>query len=796
MEDIQKRQQNFSVNFYLVLEKENKDSLNSPDYEEGDAFEEKVIFSKNPTTGDNIGFYIALAIISFVFLIFILKKTSMKKVKKNSLGLFVLFAVLYIVFMPQIAKSLEGLTFNVMFENYSELKDKLLITYDVDGTLNTKVIPYDTKVPLDDPYKEGYIFKGWYNDDGTLFDLNTSIKEDINLTAIFEADVYDILYNLNGGEVENPDSYTIEEEVQINNPSKTGYTFEGWSGTDLSELTKNLVIFKGSIGARSYEAHWVANEYTVIFDKNTGEGAMNSITAYYDTPRYLPVNEFSKEDAKFLYWNTQPDGSGISYNNESYIKNLVSEGEITLYAQWISQSEWAMFKDGRWVNAQMKQIAGNDGATYGTVDNNILSIERSVAPAPSTATTISVKSIYSPSPLDMWYDSANRTIYYYSTAKYIYLNSDSQSFFSYFHALTNIDYDGFRTDDVTNMFGMFAQTKSLTNVDLRNFNTAKVTNMDSMFNQCNAETNIDVSNFDTRNVKNMRRMFTACEHVTYLDLSKFNTSNVTDMTKMFDYLPLIETINVSHFNTQNVTTMEGMFRDCPRLKTLDLSSFDTKNVTNMAGMFGCSDSNPPRVEFSGLTSITINTNNFNTSKVTSMKQMFFKCSKLKSFDFSGFDTSNVTDISGMFSQRHSITGLDLSGFNTSKVTNMSSMFNNCNSMVSINVSNFDTRNVKNMNRMFSSCRALLALDVSSFSNTENILNDMTKMFDNMVSLTTIYASDNFLTDSVTSGSDVFKNDASLVGGNGTVCNGVQRTGYTYARIDGGELLPGYFTRKV
>ena len=48
VKDIQKRQQNFSVNFYLVLEKENKDSLNSPDYEEGDAFEEKVIFSKNP----------------------------------------------------------------------------------------------------------------------------------------------------------------------------------------------------------------------------------------------------------------------------------------------------------------------------------------------------------------------------------------------------------------------------------------------------------------------------------------------------------------------------------------------------------------------------------------------------------------------------------------------------------------------------------------------------------------------------------------------------------------------------
>ena len=73
----------------------------------------------------------------------------------------------------------------------------------------------------------------------------------------------------------------------------------------------------------------------------------------------------------------------------------------------------------------------------------------------------------------------------------------------------------------------------------------------------------------------------------------------------------------------------------------------------------------------------------NTSKVTTMYQMFQFCSNLTSLDLSGFDTSNVTSMSEMFRHCESLTSLDLSGFNTIKVTDMGSMFESCTKLKTI-----------------------------------------------------------------------------------------------------------------
>lgn len=69
-------------------------------------------------------------------------------------------------------------------------------------------------------------------------------------------------------------------------------------------------------------------------------------------------------------------------------------------------------------------------------------------------------------------------------------------------------------------------------------------------------------------------------------------------------------------------------------------------------------------------------------------------------------------------------------------------------------------------------------------------------------LTTIYASNKFVTTSMTSSSDnVFKDCNSLVGGNGSTLSSIyaiNRYGYTnssYARIDT-PSTPGYFTLKT
>ena len=268
--------------------------------------------------------------------------------------------------------------------------------------------------------------------------------------------------------------------------------------------------------------------------------------------------------------------------------------------------------------------------------------------------------------------------------------------------------NGFNTDSVTNMRGMFLYCQDLTGLDVSSFNTENVTNMSRMFEWCIGLTGLDLSNFNTENVTDMSGMFVMCWSLTSLDLSNFNTSNVTNMSGMFEGCKKLTSLNPSNFNTSNVTNMNSMFDGCNRLRILDLSNFNTSNVTDMSEMFWNCD---------GLTNLDLS--NFNTSNVTDMSSMFGECYALTSLDLSNFNTSNVTDMSSMFGECYALTSLDLSNFNTSNVTDMNNMFGGCYALTSLNLSNFNTSNVTDMNDMFSECYALTSLNLSNF-NTEKV----------------------------------------------------------------------------
>ena len=395
----------------------------------------------------------------------------------------------------------------------------------------------------------------------------------------------------------------------------------------------------------------------------------------------------------------------------------------------------ATFKAGSDFNSIIKSLNSAHDTDY---------FKHSDTPPANLATATIISTTDSERPIYTWYNSADKTIYWWSDADIAYANDDSSYMFS---AISPYN------DNVMSL------------ADLRGINFSKTKNMSNMFSSGKTGC-IEKINFDG-----------------------FDTSNVEDMSSMFDnYCPNVDIstlnldVNVSNFNTSKVTNMKSMFSGSP-FKNLDLSKWDTKNVIDMSSMFAVNVS---------LTNLDVTS--FNTSNVTNMSAMFDRMRKLSSLDLSHFDTSKVTNMSHMFTEDKSLINLDLSGFNTSNVTNMSYMFNEMEKLQNLNLSSFNTANVWNMSGMFASAMTNpgnSTLDLSTF-NTPSLTSAYNMFSGSKVK--TIYASVNFDTTHIPNYNQLFNDNTNLVGGNGTTFSPSNPTDKTYARIDA-PGTPGYFTQK-
>ncbi len=85
-----------------------------------------------------------------------------------------------------------------------------------------------------------------------------TISKQFSSTVSVDA-VYTLSYSLNGGSIAgaNPSKYTPKsDEFTLVNPTRAGYVFTGWTGTDLNGATMTVTIPTGSTGNRAYSATW------------------------------------------------------------------------------------------------------------------------------------------------------------------------------------------------------------------------------------------------------------------------------------------------------------------------------------------------------------------------------------------------------------------------------------------------------------------------------------------------------------------------------------------------------------
>ena len=86
----------------------------------------------------------------------------------------------------------------------------------------------------------------------------------IKIYAEIQLATYSIKYNLNGGNADGfVYSYNIfSQSIEVPNPTKDGYTFLGWIGSNLTIATRDLVIGSGTWGDLEFSALWEKNPIT------------------------------------------------------------------------------------------------------------------------------------------------------------------------------------------------------------------------------------------------------------------------------------------------------------------------------------------------------------------------------------------------------------------------------------------------------------------------------------------------------------------------------------------------------
>ena len=138
---------------------------------------------------------------------------------------------------------------------------------------------------------------------------------------------YTITYDLDGGilATANPATYTVESSsITLNNPTKTGCTFMGWTGTDLGAATTSVTIATGSTGNRSYTATWRVDGYEVS----------GNITSYVGLNDDIPTYTYTEGRVEVVLYvhgtDTVVKEATVSEDNKTYTLTGVENGTYDL----------------------------------------------------------------------------------------------------------------------------------------------------------------------------------------------------------------------------------------------------------------------------------------------------------------------------------------------------------------------------------------------------------------------------------------------------------------------------------
>ena len=207
--------------------------------------------------------------------------------------------------------------------------------------MQKKEYDYDIYLTKAKPKRAGHEFVGWSTNSNaataTYFaGSKYSANANITLYAIWEPDTYDVTYNANGGNgapVKQKKTYAVTLILGSKNPTRTGYTFTGWSSSDKATVPTYKAGGSYTTNAKiTLYAVWKPNTYKVTYNANGGTRAPGIQTKTHGVSLKLSSTEPTRTGYTFQGWAVSPGKSILPLFKPG--GNYILNTGVTLYASW------------------------------------------------------------------------------------------------------------------------------------------------------------------------------------------------------------------------------------------------------------------------------------------------------------------------------------------------------------------------------------------------------------------------------------------------------------------------------
>ena len=235
--------------------------------------------------------------------------------------------------------------------------------YFKDEVIKNIKVEENKTVSAPDFSREGYTITGWkVNNETVSFPL--TISENTDIYADYSLVNYNLNLNLNDGHIDfSKTTYTIEDETfTLPIPTKQGYKFIGWSGTDIEGMTLDVTIEKGSTGDRSYTANWQIKTFTVNIPENQDVYTLtyNNLTVEYGGDFVFKVDLTDAYSQSTIV--VKANGEEIQKDGEYYtISNITQNINVTIEGATINTYII------RWLNHDGSVLETDENVEYGTM---------------------------------------------------------------------------------------------------------------------------------------------------------------------------------------------------------------------------------------------------------------------------------------------------------------------------------------------------------------------------------------------------------------------------------------------